>query len=117
MKVFGETNTVWENYSPEHTKPGIPAKFDFVGWTGLIPVAVLIEYVFGIQADARNDEIVWRVKLTEQHGIEKYPFGGKFVDLCCEARADAAAEPVVTVKCDIPVRVRVIWEGGEKVIG
>ena len=32
-------------------------------------------------------------------------------------RENAAAEPVVTVKCDIPVRVRVIWEGGEKVIG
>ena len=59
---------------------------DFVGWTGLIPIAVLIEYVFGIQADAKNDEIVWRVNLCEEHGIEKYPFGGKFVDLHCEAR-------------------------------
>jgi hypothetical protein len=49
--------------------------------------------------------------------MEKYPFGGRFVDLHCEARENAAEEPVVTVKCDSPVRVRVIWEGGEKVIG
>lgn len=115
VKVFNTTGTVWENYSPELEKPGDPARPDFVGWSGLIPIAVLFEYVFGIKADAKNDEIVWRVNLTEQHGIEKYPFGGKFVDLCCEARENAAAEPAVTVKCDSPVRVRVIWEGGEKV--
>ena len=116
VKVFNQTGTVWENYSPEHLRPGKPAKSDFVGWTGLIPVAVLIEYVFGIQADAKNDEIIWRVNLTEKHGIEQYPFGGRFVDLICEAREDTQAEPVVTVKCDSPVRVRVIWNGGEKVI-
>lgn len=67
-------------------------------------------------ADAKNDEIVWRVNLTEAHGIEKYPFGGKFVDLLCEARESAAAEPVITVTCDSPVKVHVIWEGGEKVV-
>ena len=32
-------------------------------------------------------------------------------------REDTVEEPVVTVKCDGPVRVRVIREGGEKVIG
>ena len=115
VKVFNETGTVWENYAPESASRGNPSGADFVGWTGLVPIAVLIEYVFGIQADAKNDEIVWRVNLTEKHGIEKYPFGGKFVDLCCEARENTAAEPVITVKCDSPVRVRVIWEGGEKV--
>ena len=116
VKVFNETGTVWENYSPEHLRPGAPAKSDFVGWTGLSPVAVLIEYVFGIKADAKNDEIVWRVNLTEKHGFEQYPFGGRFVDLVCEAREDTKAEPVITVKCDSPVKVRVIWDGGEKVI-
>jgi len=116
VKVFNETGTVWENYSSEFVKPGSPAKSDFVGWTGLIPVAVLIEYVFGIHADAEHDEIVWRVNLTEKHGMEQYPFGGRFVDLICEAREDTKAEPVITVKCDSPVRVRVIWEGGEKMI-
>ena len=117
VKVYGTTGTVWENYSSEHVSPGNPARPDFVGWTGLIPIAVLIEYVFGIQADAKNDEIIWRVNLTEAHGIQKYPFGGKFVDLLCETRESTADEPVITVKCDSSVKVRVIWDGGEKVIG
>ena len=116
VEVYRQTGTVWENYSPEHTCPGKPAKSDFVGWTGLIPIAVLIEYVLGIKADAKNDEIVWRVNLTEQHGIERYPFGGKSVDLVCAARQSADDEPQITIKCDTPVKLRVIWPGGEKVI-
>ncbi len=116
VKVYLETGTVWENYSPEHARPGQPAKSDFVGWTGLIPIAVLIEYVFGIKADAKNDEIVWRVNLTEQHGMERYPFGGRSVTLLCDARESVDAEPHITLTCDTPVKVRVIWNGGEKVI-
>ncbi len=117
VEVYKQTGTVWENYSPEHTRPGQPAKSDFVGWTGLIPIAVLIEYVLGIKADANNDEIVWRVNLTEQHGIERYPFGGRSVTLLCDAREGVDAEPQITIKCDTPVKLRVIWHGGEKVIG
>ena len=116
VKVFLDTGTVWENYSPEHVHPGKPAKSDFVGWTGLVPIAVLIEYVFGIKADAQNGEIVWRVNLTEQHGMERYPFDGKSVDLVCAARESATDEPQITIKCDTPVKLRVIWPGGEKVI-
>lgn len=116
VKVFLETGTVWENYSPEYQKQGNLSKKNFVGWTGLIPIAVLIEYVFGIKADAKNNEIVWRVNLTEQHGIEKYPFGGNAVTLLCEARENVDQEPQITVNCDTPIKVRIIWHGGEKVL-
>lgn len=116
VEVYKQTGTVWENYSPEHARPGKPAKSDFVGWTGLIPIAVLIEYVLGIKADAKNDEIVWRVNLCEEHGVEQYPYNGKFVTLRCCARQSADQTPEITVQCDTPIRVRVIWNGGEKVI-
>ncbi|MBQ4324919.1 MAG: glycoside hydrolase [Clostridia bacterium] len=116
VKVFLSTGTLWENYSSEHEKPGDPARPDFVGWTGLIPIAVLIEYVLGIGADADAHEIVWNVRRTERHGIERYPFEEGEVDLVCEARAARDEEPVISVHSKKPVRVRVIWDGGEKII-
>ncbi len=116
VDVFKETGTVWENYAPEKKAPGGPAKPDFVGWTGLIPVAVLIEFVLGINADMQRDEIVWRISRTERHGIENYPFGDKSVDLICEARDSIEEEPQVTVHCATPVKVRIIWNGGEKLV-
>lgn len=116
VDIFKSTGTLWENYSPEMKAAGKPAKPNFVGWTGLIPIAVLIEYVLGINTDVNKNEIVWRINLTEKHGIEGYPFGDAFVDLICEARENTTDEPIITVKSDKKVRVRVIWDGGEKMI-
>lgn len=115
VEVYRNTGTLWENYSPEKPMPGDPAKPDFVGWTGLIPVAVLIEYVLGIYADRQKEEIVWRINRTERHGIERYPFGEHVVNLVCEARESVGEEPQVTVRCGVPVQVRVLWDGGEKI--
>src|SRR5687767_2255907 len=39
VSVFQETGTLWENYAPERPAPGNRAKSDFVGWSGLAPIA------------------------------------------------------------------------------
>ncbi|WP_343487024.1 trehalase family glycosidase [Allomuricauda sp. d1] len=44
-EVFQATDTFWENYAPDLISYGIPAKKDFCGWTGLIPIAVYHEYI------------------------------------------------------------------------
>ncbi len=116
VEVFRNTGTVWENYAPEKAVPGNPAKSDFVGWTGLTPIAVLFEYVFGIRADSRKNQITWDVNRTERHGVQNYPFRGGTVDLLCEKRSAAEQEPQITVRSDIPVTVIVRWNGEEKTL-
>ena len=116
-EVFDETGTVFENYAPYRkdgkASKGKIAKKDFVGWTGLAPISILFEYVFGIKPDAPNEKIVWHIDLTERHGVKKYPFGRKGeITLICEARSSKEEKPQVTVKADFPVTVEVIW--GEK---
>lgn len=119
VSVFEETGTLFENYAPEYAdgKPckGNWAKGDFVGWTGLIPISVMFEYVFGIKPDAANNKITWHVNLTDRHGIEKYPFGtdGE-MKLICEKRASLSEKPMITVESDVPVTVEVIWNGGKE---
>ncbi|XLS30532.1 MGH1-like glycoside hydrolase domain-containing protein [Flavobacteriaceae bacterium M23B6Z8] len=44
-EVFEATGTFWENYAPDLISYGMPAKKDFCGWTGLIPIAVFKEYI------------------------------------------------------------------------
>ena len=107
VKVFNETGTVFENYAPERVA-GLCTP-DFVGWTGLIPIAVLFEYIFGIKPDSMNRRVTWRVNLTERHGIRQYPLGDAKVDLICEARNSANEKPVIKVVSDKPVTVEVIW--------
>jgi Mannosylglycerate hydrolase MGH1-like glycoside hydrolase domain len=44
-EVFQATGTFWENYAPDLISYGMPAKNDFCGWTGLVPIAIYKEYL------------------------------------------------------------------------
>jgi hypothetical protein len=115
VEVFKKTGTVWENYAPETPEQGNWSKKDFVGWSGLPATAVLFEYVFGIRANVPGSRIVWDVRLLEEHGIERYPFGGKgTVSLKCGRRSTPRDKPSVEAHSDIPLTLDIRWEGGRE---
>jgi len=118
VRVFEDTGTLWENYAPDSVRPGKPAKADFVGWTGLPPIAVLFEYVFGLRPiDARKGKLLWDVRLTDEFGVDKYPLGqSASLSLCCSERKRSTDEPDVKITSDRPVEVIVRWDGGEKTV-
>ncbi len=121
VEVFNSTNTLFENYAPElvdgKALRGSSSQPDFVGWTGLSPISIMFEYVFGIKPDAVNNKIEWHINLTDRHGIEKYPFGTEGeLTLICEERESSADEPVITATSNIPVTLEVIWNGNKKTI-
>ena len=114
VEVFKETGTLWENYRPEGIGHGNPAKPNFVGWTGLTPITMLIEYVFGIRIDVPNKKIKWNVRLNEEHGVDKIPFGKEgYVSLKAEAREEGA-EPKIIVDSNVKLEIEVCWENGSK---
>jgi hypothetical protein len=115
VEVFNESGTLYENYSPEKAAKG-DAKADFVGWTGLAPISVMFEYVFGIKGHAQEQTITWNVNLLERHGIEGYRLGDNVVDLICHERASADKKPVIEIKAEKPVTVEIIWDGGSETI-
>jgi glycogen debranching enzyme len=117
VKVFEETGTLWENYAPERAASGNRAKDDFVGWSGLAPVAGLFEYVMGLRADAPKGRLQWDVRLLERHGVNGYPFGREGVlDLSCATRSSAEEEPEIHARSTIPLELAIRWDGGEKTI-
>jgi hypothetical protein len=111
-EVFERTGTVWENYAPEEAAPG-QAKGDFVGWTGLPPVAVLFEYVFGLRPDVAGNRLVWDVRLLEGHGVEGYPFGADgLLTLRCAARSRDEEQPQIEVHSNVPLTLEIRWADG-----
>jgi hypothetical protein len=116
-KVYEDTGTLWENYAPERSVQGNRAKSDFVGWSGLAPIAGLFEYVMGLRADAPSGRLHWDVRLLENHGIDNYPFGKNGVlDLSCAARSSATEEPEIQVRSTVPLKLVVRWDGREKMV-
>ena len=67
FEVWKNTGTFWEYYAPEKIEPGFMARKDFVGWTGLPPIAVFIEYILGVKSDYSEGRIVWDIEHTEVH--------------------------------------------------
>ncbi|MEI6914272.1 MAG: trehalase family glycosidase [Armatimonadota bacterium] len=71
-----------------------------VGWGGLAPIALLIEDIFGIRANAPSNEVFWSVRRLERHGLEDLRFGNNRVTLICGARKNQNTPCEITVECD-----------------
>jgi glycogen debranching enzyme len=113
---------IWEAYAPDSflpatKKPTIDidgkspfvlssdtvVKADFVGWSGLGPVAMLIEDIFGIEFDAPRQRILWNVETFGEHGIENLEFSGGVVSLRSSGFSDCRQNLSVTVSTNKPV--------------
>lgn len=112
-EVFERTNTLWENYAPDRingllyqgtSESGIPSdsRKDFVGWTGLGPISLLIEEVIGINPEPLTNTITWRINRMDRHGIENLVVGDKVTTLICNKRSIADTTAVLTVTTNKP---------------
>lgn len=116
-KVFTETGTLWENYAPEFVKQGYPAGREFVGWTGLSAISIPIEYLIGLRMDEATSTpdrvgLIWEVRLTERHGVVRYPlYGEHMADLICAARATPTEPPALTMRTTMPITIRIVCAG------
>ncbi|WP_051998332.1 MGH1-like glycoside hydrolase domain-containing protein [Loigolactobacillus coryniformis] len=66
-------------------------KPNFVGWTGLGPIALMIEDVLGVNVDTPNAKIDWNLTRIDENGIEKMGVGD-FGELSFVAEKRASAE-------------------------
>jgi hypothetical protein len=114
---FDDKHTLWENYAADVIRPGSKSKPGYVGWTGIPPIAVLFEDVLGLTQDASSNHLTWHVRLLEEHGIQRYPFGSSGVlDLKCNTRSFQFDQPLIEIHSNIPLTLEVIWEGGRHTI-
>ena len=60
---------------------------DFVGWSGLGPIAMLIETLMGFELDGLHNTDRWRVRCLDRHGIEQIQLGDQWVSLICHERS------------------------------
>lgn len=115
VKVFNETGSLWENYAPDKVK-GNNQK-DLVGWSGLVPISVLFEYVFGIRPNVSENTITWDVRLKDEFGINKYPYQGNgLIDFWCAKRTRDTDKPKIKIHSNVAFNLKLVWNGGTKVV-
>jgi hypothetical protein len=102
--------TLWECYSPEYVKPATRwdntfySRQDFVGWTGLGPIAMLIENIIGLEINGSENTITWRLNRNDPHGLKNFLLKEQKVSLMYH-------EGVVEVECETPFVLIIEWKG------
>jgi glycogen debranching enzyme len=107
-EVYKRTGTIWENYSPEAYSRGIPAKPDFVGWSGCGPIQLLIENILGFAPNGAENKLAWNVTRIDGHGIKNLRFGSVTVSLIAEKRESVTSPVIINVACDGAFELTVI---------
>ena len=102
-------HTIWECYSPEKEEPALNEKMervksDFVGWSGLGPIAMLIETILGLDIDYPAGKITWRSGILKKHGIKNLRFGNYRISLLAKKRQKADEIPEIVI--DSPVNIK-----------
>ncbi len=115
LDVYKKTGTFWEYYAPDSAEPGFMARKDFVGWSGLTPIAELIEYIFGIRANVPEKKLTIDVNLLDAYGIDRYPFGKDGnVSIRVAKRSNPSVKPNVSIKTNVPFELTLRWNGQEE---
>ena len=83
------------------------SKAPSLGWTGLAPIALLIENVLGFEIMGSGNQISWTIKRTDRHGIMNIRLRNQAVSLIYEKSR-------VTVECEKPFILE-LTIGGETV--
>jgi len=108
-------HTIWEGYCNEEDRPcGIPytdklAGPDWVGWSALGPIAMLIENVIGINIDVPKRQVKWEIRLLEEHGVKNLNLGKLgHISLLCRSRSSIkdSAEVIILADRDITVQIK-----------
>jgi len=122
VKIYRETGTIWEFLAPEKPEPGLSydprntgcnARRDFAGWGAYAPIVHLLEYAIGLRPNTPSNILVWNLQDTRACGCHRYAFGEVVADLLCEARASAAAEPIIHVTSNRPFTLVLNWGQGQ----
>ncbi|UCF65569.1 MAG: hypothetical protein JSW33_06975 [bacterium] len=116
----GDYQTIWESYAPDVSEPASrwDARYlvrqDFVGWSGLGPIALLLENVIGLQPVAPENKLYWDLRLREKHGVENYRFGDNVVDIICESNGLPAGPAVIKINSNSPFELTVSTQIGKR---
>lgn len=99
--------SIWEAYAPERdvpatTEDGRSVRKDFVGWSALAPITMLIENILGFTFNAKSNTIYFDIPSVDESGIENMLFNGGYISVVCKKtevgyEIEVSAEKEVTL--------------------
>lgn len=116
-------NTIWECYSPTAYRPataeaGEIVRADFVGWSGLAPIAMLIENIMGFRFEAEHNTVCFDLFPGQECGVKNLCFNDNRISVVCTGYRSADGQSILEVSAAKPftLKVKTNYAWGEKLI-
>ncbi len=108
--AYGET--IWECYSPTQYRPstaetGELVRADFVGWSGLAPITMLIENIIGLHFYAKENKVVFDLYPGQLGGLKNMVFCGGKLSVLCTQYGPAGGQSRIEVTAEKPFTLTV----------
>ena len=116
-RIDGFLHTLWECYAPESDEPCSPgadksySRANFVGWSGLGPVALLIENVVGLKLKGLSNEIEWNLREPTRIGMENLYFGKNLAKVSLVAEVEKNSTRIVHVQSETSFKLKINYKG------
>lgn len=111
-QVFASTGTIWENYAADSVSSGNADNKDFVGWSGIGPIAFLLEYAIGLKSQAGSKTLHWQLDSSRLPkgplGCKRYPFAKSRLDLLAKLEGEKLILEISTTEA---FTLAVYWQG------
>lgn len=104
--------SIWESYAPEAhmpatTEAGEWVRSDFVGWSGIAPITMLIENIIGLRFDARNNTVRFHLLAECCCGLRNIQFNGNVISVECTKYIPKTGQSEIQVKAEKPFTLAV----------
>ena len=110
-----DPHTIWECYAPEgflpcYRKSGSLVRKDFVGWSGIGPITMLIENVIGLNLNAHENTVTFRPSSYKESGIEGLCFNGGYISVVLRDYHPEEGKGELFIKAEKPFRLELVTE-------
>lgn len=116
-RIDGPLHTLWECYAPELNEPcgagqdgsGF-GRGNFVGWTGVGPISLLIENVIGMKIHGASGTVRWDLREDGRVGLERFKVGEtNLVSLVAEPAGRGGRW--LRAEAKVPFTLELAWHG------
>ena len=114
-QVFKDSayGSIWECYAPEAYRPATTeyntlSRAEFVGWSGIAPITLLIESVIGLEFNAEENTVTFNLNERGRCGLENMVFNSNNISVVCQEYAPFKGKTTITTEAEKPFKLKVV---------
>ena len=105
--------SIWECYAPDSYRPATTeyntlSRDEFVGWSGIAPITLLIESIIGLEFNAQENQVTFHLNNREACGIENMIFNSNQVSIVCTDYKPFKGQTTIEVEAQKPFKLKVV---------